>query len=136
MTFADNKELVESFYAVVFQDHRLDALDLYMEDDYIQHNPEAAQGKKGFIEFFTELFGAFPDFKATIKMMAAEDDMVFVYNVITGTHTGAERHGRPAEGSKINFDVVDMFRIANGKLAEHWDVADTRTLFAQLGVTG
>jgi predicted ester cyclase len=39
----------------------------------------------------------------------------------------------PPTGNKLHFDVVDMFRVENGKVAEHWDVADTLGLFSQLG---
>jgi predicted ester cyclase len=51
----------------------------------------------------------------------------------TGTYTGGEWLGVQPTGNTLSFDVVDMFRIADGKLAEHWDVADTLTLFTQIG---
>ncbi len=58
---------------------------------------------------------------------------VFVYNTITGTHTGKGFLDLPPTGNKVKFDVVDMFRLRDGKLCEHWDVADTRALFSQVG---
>jgi predicted ester cyclase len=57
-----------------------------------------------------------------------------VHSVSSGTHTGGEWLGVSATGNKLSFNVVDIFRIEDGKLAEHWDVADTLTLFTQLGV--
>lgn len=127
-----NKKLVEEFCRVVFVGHDLTDLDRYMKDDYIQHNPDVPQGKAGFREFFEATFKAMPDFRYVLKNIVAQGDMVWIYSATTGTHTG-EWLGLPPTGNRLSFDVVDMFRVADGKLAEHWDVADTLTLFTQIG---
>jgi predicted ester cyclase len=57
----------------------------------------------------------------------------YVYNRITGTHTGAGFLDHAPTGNRIEYDVVDMFCLRDGKLCEHWDVADTRALFTQVG---
>ncbi len=128
-----NKSVVQEFYRVVFQQHDLDAVDRFMHDDYIQHNPDVGQGKAGFVDFHRGFFAAIPDHCATINMIVAEGDLVFVYNTVTGTHTGKGFLDLAPTGNKIRFDVVDMFRLRDGKLCEHWDVADTRALFTQVG---
>ncbi|NLT68529.1 MAG: ester cyclase [Acidobacteria bacterium] len=128
-----NKEVIRELYEKVFCGHDLTAVDRFIHDDYIQHNPHAAQGKAGFIEFHKSFFTAIPDAKATINMMVAEGDLVFVYSTYTGTHTGDGLLGLPHTNNKIEYDVVDMFRLREGKLCEHWDVADTRSIFTQLG---
>ena len=128
-----NKQLIEDFINKVFIRHELDGLEEYVRDDYIQHNADCTQGRNGFIEFFTTIFNAVPDFSYTVKQIIAEDDFVWVYSRTTGTHTGGAWLGAPADGGRLDFDVVDMFRILDGKIAEHWDVADTYTFFAQLG---
>ncbi|MGD0916987.1 MAG: ester cyclase [Thermodesulfobacteriota bacterium] len=51
----------------------------------------------------------------------------------SGTHTGGEWIGVQPTGNKLNFGVVDMFRILDGLIAEQWDVADAYSLFSQLG---
>jgi len=130
-----NKELVKSFCEEVFVNHRLDSLDEFMLDDYIQHNPDAAQGKAGFIDFFKTIFKAIPDFKYTLFKIAGDGDMVWIYSRTTGTHTGEEWLGVQPSGRQLDFFVVDIFRVQNGKIAEHWDVADTHSLFTQLGRT-
>ncbi len=128
-----NKKVVREFYEAVFRKHDLGAVSRFMHEDYIQHNPDTDQGMKGFIRFHEGFFAAAPDFCATINRMVAENDLVFVYNTITGTHTNEGfLHYRPT-GNKICFDAVDMFRLRDGKLCEHWDVADTRELFTQVG---
>jgi predicted SnoaL-like aldol condensation-catalyzing enzyme len=128
-----NKQVVRDFYEEVFRKRDLASADRFMYDDYIQHNPDAKQGKSGFVEFHRGFFAAVPDFCATINQLVAEGDLVYVYNTITGTHTGHGFLNHPPTGNRIKFDAVDMFRLRDGKLCEHWDVADTRALFTQVG---
>jgi predicted SnoaL-like aldol condensation-catalyzing enzyme len=128
-----NKQIIRELYEEVFCGHNLSEVDRYFHDDYIQHDPNAAQGKAGFIEFHNAFFKAIPDVKTKINMMAAEGDIVFVYSTYTGTHAGDGLMGLSATGNKVHYDVIDIFRLRDGKLCEHWDVADTKTIFAQLG---
>jgi steroid delta-isomerase-like uncharacterized protein len=129
----NNKRIVQEFYEEVFRKHNLAAVDRFMHDDYIQHNPDTSQGKNGFLDFHKGFFAAIPDFCATINQIVAEGDRVFVFNTITGTHLGKGFLHYPPTGNTIKFDAVDMFRLRDGKLCEHWDVADTRALFLQVG---
>ena len=129
-----NREIVEMLCAEVFNKHSFKMLDQYMRDDYIQHNQDVPQGKAGFRNFFTNTFKSIPDFGYTIKRIVAEGDFVMLYATTTGTHTGGEWLDHPPTGNKINIDVVDIFRFQDRKIAEHWDVADTFTLFSQVGV--
>lgn len=128
-----NRKLVESFITAVFVDHDLSDLGRYLRDDYIQHNPDVAQGRAGFEEFFETTFRAMPDFRYTVKQIVADGDRVWVYSTTTATHTGAPWLDVAPAGNRLSFDVVDMFRLEDGKIAEHWDVADTLGLFSQLG---
>jgi hypothetical protein len=59
---------------------------------------------------------------------------VMAFSRTAGTHTGGEWIGKEADGAALDYDVVDVFRVQDGKIAEHWDVADTFTFFRQLGV--
>lgn len=133
MGIEENKRIVRNFYEEVFHRRDLSVADRFMHNDYIQHNPDADQGITGFIDFHKGFFDAVPDFCATVIQMVAEGDLVYVYNRITGTHTGEGFLNHPPTGNKIAFDAVDMFRLREGKLCEHWDVADTRALFTQVG---
>jgi predicted SnoaL-like aldol condensation-catalyzing enzyme len=127
-----NKRLVESFVADVFVDHKLDNLGRYLREDYIQHNLDVAQGREGFKKFFETTFQAIPDFKYTLRKIVADGDYVFIHCTTTGTHNGTWI-GEPATGNALDFDVVDMFRLQDGLIAEHWDVADTLKLFTTIG---
>ena len=129
----ENKETVKRFCNDVFGNHDFSNIDQYMRDDYIQHNEDVPQGKAGFLQFFRETFKAMPDFRYTVKEIVAERDLVWMYCTTTGTHTGGEWLGIKPTGNRLDFNVVDMFRLQDGKIAEHWDVADTYNLFSQLG---
>ena len=129
-----NKELVKTLINKVFNEHDFSVLDEIMRDDYIQHNPDADQGKKGFVEFFIPTFKAMPDFKYEIFKIITEGDIVMAYCGCSGTHTGGPWLEKPATGKHMTWTCVDIFRIQDGKIAEHWDVADTFELFRQLGI--
>jgi predicted SnoaL-like aldol condensation-catalyzing enzyme len=131
-TIENNKKLVEILLKTVFQKHDFSKLDEIMMDDYIQHNADVPQGKTGFKHFFEIMFKAFPDFSYTMKKIISEGDIVMMWSTTTGTHNGMFIDNPPT-GNKLNFDVVDIFRIENGKIAEHWDVADTLKLFTLVG---
>ena len=128
-----NKKLVETFCNAVFVNHDLSTLDQLMRDDYIQHNADVPQGKAGFRQFFEVTFKAMPDFRYTLKKIVSEGDLVWIYCTTSATHTGGEWLDVQPTGNRLNFDVVDIFRIQDGLIAEHWDVADTYSLFSQLG---
>jgi predicted SnoaL-like aldol condensation-catalyzing enzyme len=129
-----NKKVIELFINTVFVNHDFKVLDSIMRDDYIQHNPDVAQGKKGFLDFFKITFKAQPDFKYKIIRLVAEDDIVMAYCNSSGTHTGGPWLDKKPTGNRLDFNVVDIFRLQDGKIAEHWDVADTLTMFSQLGL--
>lgn len=129
---SDPKAVLGEFGAKVFGARDFSALSGLMREDYIQHNPLVGQGSKGFQEFFAAWFKASPDFKYELKQIASEGDKVWVYGTYSGTHKG-DWLGIPATGKAYKFDAVDIFRVQDGKLAEHWDVLDVYGLFKQLG---
>lgn len=105
-----NKEVIRNFYQEFFNDHVIEAADKYVRDDYIQHNPGVEQGRESLRSAFSDKFIQEPTFKLEIKMLIAEKDMVAVYlkNVASDGTTKCR--------------VVDIYRLEDGMLAEHWDV--------------
>ena len=128
----ENMALIGSFAESVFAKKDLSNIEQYMHKDYIQHNPMVEQGSEGFKVFFQNWFNNVPDFSYELKNIIANDEYVWVYGAYTGTHTG-DWLGIPATNKAYNFNAVDIFRISDGKLAEHWDVLDVYNLFLQLG---
>lgn len=127
-----NKEVLGGFAESVFVKKDLSAVDQYVRADYIQHNPLVRQGASGFKEFFSTWFASVPDWQYSLKKMVAEGEEVWVYGTYSGT-LQKDWLGIPASGQKYAFEAVDVFRVEDGKLAEHWDVMDIYGLFKQLG---
>jgi steroid delta-isomerase-like uncharacterized protein len=127
-----NKAIFGQFAEEVFVNKDLSGLDKYLLEDYIQNNPLVEQGRAGFHTFFKNWFEGVPDFEYSLKKIVADEDSVWVYGTYSGTQTG-DWLGIPATNEKYSIDAVDIFRIEQGKLAEHWDVIDVYTLFKQLG---
>lgn len=128
----DPKAILAAFGEAIFVQKNFDALPELMREDYIQHNPLVPTGREGFEAFFKAWFAASPDFRYDLKQIVSEGDRVWVYGTYSGTH-GADWLGVPASGRTYAFDAVDIFRIEDGKLAEHWDVLDTYSLLRQIG---
>ncbi len=128
-----NEEIVGRVGNSVFNQHDFSVLEDHMKEDYIQHNPLVPQGRDGFQGFFLDAFRAVPDWKYELKNIISGGEFVWVYGTYAGTQTG-EWLGVPATGKSFAFDAVDIFRLEDGQLAEHWDVMDVYALFRQLGV--
>lgn len=127
-----NRTLVGAFAEAVFVTKDLSVAEQYMRSDYIQHNPLVQQGLQGFKEFFSAWFDAVPDWSYTLRKIVADSNEVWVYGAYSGT-LKKDWLGIPASGRQYSFDAVDIFRVQDGKLAEHWDVMDVYGLFTQLG---
>jgi len=115
---AANKKAAYDFYRIVLRGLRLDQADKYMKDDYMQHNPNADTGLKGFKEYFTKLGGP-KEIPATIDgLVAIQAEGEYV------TLSFVREYDDPAQkGKKYTTTWFDMFRFDNGKIAEHWDSA-------------
>jgi predicted SnoaL-like aldol condensation-catalyzing enzyme len=115
---AANKKIAYDFYRIVLRGLRLDQADKYMREDYIQHNPNADTGMAGFKAYFTKLGGPkpIPDTLPDLVAIQAEGDYVTLSLVRT--------YDDPVnKGEKYTSTWFDMFRIQDGKIAEHWDNA-------------
>jgi steroid delta-isomerase-like uncharacterized protein len=128
-----NKTAIGAFAEALFVKKDLSAVERHVRTDYIQHNPLVNQGAEGLREFFSAWFSAVPDWNYTLKKIVAEGNEVWVFGTYAGTLEKGWL-GIPASGQAYAFDAVDLFRLQDGKLAEHWDVMDIYGLFKQLGV--
>lgn len=109
-----NRDLVVSFYTEALLEHHVARAANFLRPDYIQHNPRVGQGLDGFVAYFTGLNERLAAQGATsrgeITLVMAEGDLVTLHvtTVIDGPVTAS-------------FRSVDTFRVADGKIAEHWD---------------
>lgn len=131
-----NKQLVRRFVEEVKNQRKLDTLGEYFAADYREHNPTVASfgpGITGYQNFLGHLFTGFPDDRLEIEVMTAEGDLVSYRGIEKGTHRG-EFLGIPATGKSATWCEIQFFRIAGGKVVEHWVDVDVYGWFQQLGV--
>ncbi|MCX5112305.1 ester cyclase [Streptomyces sp. NBC_00378] len=108
--------------------------DKLFADDFLDHTPQPGRtaDKAGARELYQALREAFPDFRPVIHWQSADGDLVTTYKTYHGTHKG-EFFGIAPTGRQISFDTVDAMRVRNGKITEHWGVANLFSLMQQLG---
>lgn len=126
-----NEALVRVLFEEVLNEGDTSGLPGLMIEDYVQHNPFVPQGREGFVQGLSAFRAAFPDYRSTIDQIAMDGDRVWVLHTARGTQC-AEYFGVPAAGRAFEVQVVDIFRIEDGRLAEHWDVFPAERMVAQL----
>lgn len=119
MSLEENKSIVRNFVRA-YNNRNID-FDKFISPDYFDHTHKV--DLDGLKQLFEMGFQAFPDWYETIEDIIAEGDKVWIRVSYTGTHTG-EFMGLPPTGNKVNSEAVDIYRIADGKLAEYWNVTN------------
>ncbi|HEY2337714.1 MAG TPA: ester cyclase [Burkholderiales bacterium] len=105
-----NKKAVVEFYNLALNEKNFDAASKYIGGRYTQHNPLAADGAEGLKAFIGFLRDKFPQSRSEIKRTFAEGDYVILH-----VHSVREPGARGRA-------IVDIFKLENGKVVEHWDV--------------
>jgi predicted SnoaL-like aldol condensation-catalyzing enzyme len=105
-----NKRTVLAFYDSALNRSNFDEAAAYFGPHYIQHNPMIKDGIEGFSSFLQDLKTQFPGLRSDVKRIFADGDFVII-------HVHARR--RPDE---LGLAIVDIFRLEQGKIVEHWDV--------------
>lgn len=105
-----NRQTVLAFYEKGLNQKDADAALQYVGNRYVQHNPTAADGPEGFRKFIAFLREKFPNSKSEIKRSFVDGDYVIL-------HVNAVR-----EPGTRGSAIVDIFKLENGKIVEHWDV--------------
>ena len=105
-----NRQTVLAFYERGLNQKDADAALQYVGNRYLQHNPTAADGPEGFRKFIAFLREKFPNSRSVIKRSFVDGDYVIL-------HVNSVR-----EPGTRGSAIVDIFRLENGKIVEHWDV--------------
>jgi predicted SnoaL-like aldol condensation-catalyzing enzyme len=114
-----NRRLVERIYEEVLGPIDSGAVDALFDPGYIQHNPNAATGSQGLKEMLDRAKVKYPKCEHRVKRMLVDGDLVAAH-VHVIFNPGEE-----------GFAVVDIFRIAKGRIAEHWDVMQPITAISK-----
>ncbi|MCB0187629.1 MAG: ester cyclase, partial [Caldilineaceae bacterium] len=117
---AANKQLILDYFAALNQDKSPATVDKYVVDEVLKEH----------IDFFE---AAFPGYQLTAKEMLAEGDTVFVRAGCTGLHNG-DLNGIAPTGKPVDIDIALTYRIANGKIVDHWMLLDQVLVLQQIGV--
>ena len=129
-----NKKTVTRYYLEVFNSGNVGLLDQLAVPDYDEHSPFPGQpnGIEGLKARAGAILAAFrPVF--TLHELVAEADTVVAYWTNTGTHRG-EFMGIPPSGRTVTISGVDIHRLRDGRMSEHWHVIEELQMLQQLGV--
>ena len=128
-----NKATVRRYLLEILNHRDTEALDSVVDANYLDHVAFAGQrpGREGVRQRVATLLGALNP-QWTVHDLVAERDLVVVRWTLAGTHRGIFL-GVPATGRSIRIDGIDIYRVRNGKLSEHWNVVDMLEFYRQVG---
>ena len=131
MSLEENKAIVRRFIEA-YNKHDLSSFEDFVAPDFVDHTHHQ-KGPESLKQLFAMAFKAFPDWHETIEDIIAEGDKVWVHVKTTATHTG-EWMGIAPTGKKVTSEMVDIYRIVNGKHVEGRFITDSLDFLKKLGV--
>lgn len=134
MSAQENKARVRDYLDAVWGKRNIDAMDEYLNPDYRRYpgpnaEPITLEGQKARIAGFQ---ASLPDAELTIEDIFGEDDRVAFRSTLRATHQG-ELLGIPPTGNHIEVALLDVMRLEEGQIIEHWGGPDMLDLLQQLG---
>lgn len=109
MNLEENKHNAIAFYKMAYERNPKLAVEKYIGEEYIQHNPDVADGMEGFISYFDRMQAEYPDKSIEFVRCIAQDDLVALH-----TH-----QVWPGNDQYVTMDFLRFDE--NGKICEHWD---------------
>ena len=118
-------------YVAAVNSHDPEAFREVTAESYIQHSGRSPNGLAAQIENFRGVFSRMPDVRATVEDRIIACDKVVARMALSATHT-QPLQGISPTGRRFILRTIDIWRVENGKFAEHWDIVDFPGLQAQL----
>jgi predicted ester cyclase len=125
-----SKALVKRYFMAI-EEGDLTALDEVVSTHYRDHAPGRKPGRGPLKAAVQTLRVAFPDMTSTVTHMRAEGDLIAVRNRVTGTQHGPLGE-LPATGNHVDFTALQLFRVEDELIVEHWEIFDETTLTQEL----
>jgi steroid delta-isomerase-like uncharacterized protein len=123
------------FVEAVINRGEVNAADRFFAPDLIDHAPWPGHSADvaGFKAGLAEMRTGFPDLRMTLERTIAQGDLLVAQMKISGSHLG-DFMGQKASGKTFEIDAIDIVRMNEGRIAEHWGLIDTAAMAGQLGL--
>ena len=128
----DDKAVARRMIEEGFGGNRPDVINEIVAPDCIEHQRGLRPGREGVMETIATLHRWFSDFSLTVEAMSIDGDTVWCRNRARGVNSGSVM-GFPPTGGSFEIDVIDVMRFEDGRIVEHWGVADQLGMLIQLG---
>ncbi len=135
MSVEENKVIARDYFEA-FANKDLAWIDEHIAPDFVRHDPGLpfeVRGPEGVRHLTSVFLTAFPDLRLDVEDVIGEGEKVLVRLTIRGRHQG-QFMDLPPTGKEVDVGVLDLFRIVDGKLVEHWAAIDNLGMMRQLGV--
>lgn len=125
-----NREVVNGALQTVFTGHRVDLIDQYFAEDFVQHSPYVPPGgREELKQWWAGMVYAVPDITSTTTQTVSKCTDVVTFRTVTGTVVhDLPSLGITGTGQHLEFRAADIFRVRDGKISEHWEAVDTGPL--------
>ncbi len=135
MSTEENKAIVRRMTEEFYNQGNVERAEDFFADTYVHHDPASPHGRDrdGLTEVVRAFRAGCPDLQIAIDDLVAEGDKVTKRWTLHATHTG-DLSGIPPTGKRITLRGLELYRFANGKIAECWLAYDNLSLMQQLGV--
>jgi steroid delta-isomerase-like uncharacterized protein len=135
MSAQENKALVRRLVEEAQSGGNLDVIDDLISPDFVDHSawPGIPATREGVKQIFGMFHAALADLQVIIHDQIAEDDRVVTRKTLRGTHQSALL-GVPPTGNVIRIEVIDILRVQDGQITDHWNLVDQHGLLEQLGL--
>ena len=131
-----NKSVVLRYVNEVQNAHDLDAIDDIFSPNY-RHlagtAAETTESREAIRPFYVDFLRAFPDLEAEVEHQIGEGNLVATFKTLRATHSG-DFHGVAATGKRVEFNIADFFRVADGQLVDSYALLDEAGLLRQMGL--
>jgi predicted ester cyclase len=118
-----------------FGEADMDVIDRMVHTDVIEHQFGRPNGREALKRSIQSIANGFSDIKYTLQRYSIDGDIVWVHYVFTAVHTGAFAGYEPT-GKNVDIHIMDIAKIRDGQIVEHWGVPDQLALLKQIGALG